>query len=82
MSYELLSDEDKIIQAFDFVARGVPLPNVIADFLKREGLLDAIMRPVEIKDVTEDRERSGHNGRVPTEVGEHIPSAECSLATG
>lgn len=74
MSYELMSEEDMILQAFDFVARGVPIPNRIAQFLRDEGLYDAINNPVELADVnTEDGVDAGHIGAVPARVGSSVP---------
>lgn len=57
MSYESMSEETMILQAFDFVARGVPIPTHIAEFLKQEELYDAIIQPVEIP--SERTETSG-----------------------
>lgn len=86
MSYESMSDEDKILQAFDFVARGVPIPNTIAEFLRMEGLYDAIISPVEITD-GEDRDPSlgssaGSIRTVPQEAGSSILRESSHLEAG
>lgn len=46
MGYNELSDEDKLAQAIRFVAVGQPLPKALEEFLVREGLLEAITKPV------------------------------------
>lgn len=45
MAYEDLSDEDKILTSIGFVASGTPLPATLRDFLKTEGLYEAIVAP-------------------------------------
>lgn len=52
MAYQELSDEDKLAQAITFVAVGHPLPVVLADFLREQGLYDAIVQPGVIHDDT------------------------------
>lgn len=42
-AYEQLTDEEKVIQAIEFVAEGQPLPDVLVEFLKAEGLYDKIV---------------------------------------
>ncbi len=80
MSYESMSEEDMILQAFDFVARGVPIPNRIAQFLREEGLYDAINNPVELADVTtENRTDAGYLGTVLEETGRRIPAEGSNL---
>lgn len=59
MSYEHLSDEDKIITAIGFVARGVTIPHQLRDFLEGAGLFDLITKPEEVQD---DRHSEGHSG--------------------
>ncbi len=46
MGYDDLSAEEKLQLAIDFVARGQTLPNKLVEFLKAEGLYDAITQPV------------------------------------
>lgn len=82
MSYESMSEEDKILQAFDFVALGVPIPNVIADFLKAEGLYDAITQPVEIINVATHREHAGHNGGFSGSSGEDLSASGGCMEAG
>lgn len=48
MSYETLSDEDKIITAIGFVARGVEIPTKLRHFLEEHNLLVAITNPLEV----------------------------------
>ena len=43
--YDDLSDEDKLEEAIKFVALGQPLPEVLAEFLRRTGLYDLIVDP-------------------------------------
>lgn len=82
MSYESMSEEDMILQAFDFVARGVPIPNRIAQFLRDEGLYDAINNPVELADVTtENRTDAGYLGTVLEETGRRIPSEGSNMVS-
>ena len=45
--YEDLSDEDKVLVAIEFVARGQHIPAALTDFLKEEGLYELIMNPQE-----------------------------------
>lgn len=45
MSHKDLSDEDKIIEAINFVALGQPLPEPIERFLKEAGLYESIVNP-------------------------------------
>jgi len=46
MSYIELSDESKLEQAINFVARDQPLPPVLVSFLKENNLYEAIINPV------------------------------------
>lgn len=50
MAYEDLSDEDKVLQAIEFVARGASMPAVLVEFLKSIGLHELITAPQEITD--------------------------------
>lgn len=50
MAYEDLSDEDKLLQAIGFVARGASMPVVLVDFLRSIDLYELITAPQEIKD--------------------------------
>lgn len=45
MSYQDLSEIDKIEQAIEFVALGQPLPDVLEAFLVASGLYDQIVNP-------------------------------------
>lgn len=45
MSYIDLSEEDKIIQAINFVACDHPLPPVLETWLRAEGLYELIVNP-------------------------------------
>lgn len=47
MAYEDLSDEDKLLQAISFVARGASMPAVLVEFLKSIGLYELITAPQE-----------------------------------
>lgn len=83
MSYELMSDEDKILQAFDFVARGVPIPNVIAQFLRDEGLYDAIINPVEVIDHGDNsRTDARYLGSFSGEAGQDVQREGSNLEAG
>lgn len=42
-AYETLADEDKVLAAIEFVAQGQPLPDVLVNFLKAEGLYNLIV---------------------------------------
>jgi hypothetical protein len=44
LSYDLLSDEDKLEEAIQFVAVGQPLPDTLEAFLRDAGLYDAIVK--------------------------------------
>lgn len=46
--YEDLSDEDKVLHAISFVARGTTMPAVLMQFLKDNGLYELITEPQEI----------------------------------
>lgn len=46
MSYNELSDEDKLEEAIKFVARDQPLPETLDTFLREAGLHEAITLPV------------------------------------
>lgn len=47
--YEELSDEDKVLTAIEFVARGMEIPKPLADFLKSHGnLYELIVNPQEL----------------------------------
>lgn len=82
MSYESMSEEDMILQAFDFVARGVPIPNRIAQFLKDEGLYDAINNPVELADVSNEiGVDARHIGVVSGKAGTGVPATGSNMAT-
>lgn len=61
MSYETLSDEDKIITAIGFVARGVALPVQLRQFLEAENLYEAITNPLEVNIDPTDRDSSGRH---------------------
>lgn len=45
MSYQDLSDEDKLAQAITFVAIGQVLPQALIEFLKEQNLYDVITQP-------------------------------------
>lgn len=45
MDYQDLSDEAKISLAIEFVAIGQPIPEILADWLKENGLYDLITKP-------------------------------------
>jgi hypothetical protein len=47
LSYQDLSDEDKLEEAIRFVAMGQPLPDTLDRFLREAGLYEAIMHPVQ-----------------------------------
>lgn len=47
MSYEDLSDEDKILTAIGFVARGSVMPYQLRQFLEANGLYDLITNPTQ-----------------------------------
>ena len=82
MSYESMSDEDKILKAFDFVARGVPIPTVIAEFLVREGLYESIIKPMEIThDQPSPGVNSGYIGEVSGETGQVLLTGSIPVAT-
>lgn len=53
MSYEHLSDEDKVITAIGFVARGVTMPYQLREFLEKQNLYDLVTNPttMELPDV-------------------------------
>lgn len=55
MAYENLSDEEKVIEAIGFVARGAVMPTVLKEFLESIKLYDLIANPVELNDA----DRSG-----------------------
>ena len=57
--YENLSDEDKVLYAIGFVARGTPMPAVLSQFLKSNGLYELITEPQEIVD-------DGHTDQRPS----------------
>lgn len=61
MSYETLSDEDKIITAIGFVARGVELPVQLRQFLEEENLYEAITNPLEVNIDPTDRDSAGRH---------------------
>lgn len=46
-AYTDLPDEEKVLLAIDFVARGNPIPEPLRDFLRGEGLLTKIEKPKE-----------------------------------
>ncbi|QIG73136.1 hypothetical protein EVC00_030 [Rhizobium phage RHph_N37] len=64
MSYEHLSDDDKIVTAIEFVARGGPMPKQLETWLRDNSLYELIMNP--IPNFEEDHERKqdreGHSG--------------------
>lgn len=60
MSYQALSDEDKIIEAIRFVARGETIPTVLKQFLDKEGLYELIVNPQELRNVSDQRTHIGH----------------------
>lgn len=60
MSYEDLSDEDKVLTAIEFVARGAAMPYQLRTFLENEGLYDMIVQPQIIGELNEHSER--HSG--------------------
>jgi hypothetical protein len=43
--YDDLSDEDKLEEAIRFVALNQPIPEVLAEFLRKTGLYDLIVDP-------------------------------------
>lgn len=45
--YDDMADEDKVLLAIDFVARGVAIPVALSAFLEKEGLLEKIEAPTE-----------------------------------
>jgi hypothetical protein len=57
--YEDLSDEDKVLYAISFVARGTQMPAVLMQFLKDNGLYELITEPQEILD-------DGHSDKGPS----------------
>lgn len=50
MTYDDLSDEDKIRQSIEFVAIGHAIPKSLADFLKEINLYELIVNPGEVVD--------------------------------
>ena len=58
MSYENMSDEDKVLQAIEFVARGAVMPHQLRSFLEEQGLYELIVQPTQIGDLNECSERS------------------------
>lgn len=48
--YEDLSEEDKVLTAIGFVARGMDIPPVLKEFLIQEDLYELIVNPQEIAD--------------------------------
>lgn len=46
-----LSPEDKVLYGIGCVARNIPLPDNIRNFLQGEGLLEAILNPKEVSNV-------------------------------
>lgn len=70
MSYENLSDEDKIITAIGFVARGVTMPEHLKQFLESENLYTAITQPMEIDDIDTGSDSTGRRETgLPGETG-------------
>ncbi len=57
MAYENLSDEEKVIEAIGFVARGAVMPTVLKEFLESINLYELIANPVESMNAV----RSGEN---------------------
>lgn len=45
--YDDMDDEDKVLLAIDFVAKGTPIPDALRTFLNSEGLLEKIEAPKE-----------------------------------
>ena len=60
MSYDDLSDEDKVLTAIEFVARGAAMPVQLRTFLENEGLYNVIVQPQVIGELNEHSER--HSG--------------------
>lgn len=56
MAYEHLSDDDKILEAIRFVARGETMPNVLKEFLDKENMYELIANPKELIDVDNQRQ--------------------------
>lgn len=57
MSYDNMSDEDKIIKAVEFVARGVTIPYQLRRFLEDNGLYELVTNPTEVDTLHDDSER-------------------------
>ncbi len=47
-AYDNLSDEDKVLEAIRFRARGAELPHQLKKFLQELGIYELIVNPVEI----------------------------------
>lgn len=56
MAYEHLSDDDKVLEAIRFVAKGETIPNVLKEFLEQENMYDLIVNPKELIDVVNQGE--------------------------
>ncbi len=56
MAYEHLSDEDKVMEAIRFVARGVTMPTQLKEFLVEQNLYELIVNPQEIPNELNERQ--------------------------
>jgi hypothetical protein len=68
MAYELMSDDDKVIMAIRFVARGAVIPTQLQEFLRKENLYELIANPQELQLDREQPDKgtdTGHIGSVP-----------------
>lgn len=62
MSYEHLSDEDKVLEAIKFVARGVTMPHQLKEHLEANQLYELIVNPINIQEAF-NVDNQGHTGR-------------------
>jgi hypothetical protein len=69
MAYELMSDDDKVLTAIRFVARGAVIPTQLQEFLRKENLYELIANPQELqldREQLNQRTDTGCIGSVPS----------------
>lgn len=79
MSYEDLSDEDKVLTSIGFVASGTPLPAALRDFLKKEELYEAIVAPGGEAYEHSEREHCRRKTGLLRSYEEDLPSSTCAV---
>lgn len=82
MSYEHLSDEDKVMEAIRFVARGAAIPWQLKEFLIQEKLYDLIVNPVEITNEYSQGSSGGHQSCVSRETKEDVSRSTDQVEAG